>query len=85
MYLFIYSFIHLLTHHSMVMPSADPIQWREETERVSQRLKEKDTVVEKTGEWRGHLAMLRDYTNKGEINSKSLKSKITENRSEELV
>ena len=63
----------------MVMPSADPIQWREETERVSQRLKEKDTVVEKTGEWRGHLAMLRDYTNKGEINSKSVKSKNTEN------
>ena len=63
----------------MVMPSADPIQWREETERVSQRLKEKDTVVEKTGEWRGHLAMLRDYTNKGEINSKSVKSKSTEN------
>ena len=79
MYLFIYSFIHLLTHHSMVMPSADPIQWREETERVSQRLKEKDTVVEKTGEWRGHLAMLRDYTNKGEINSKSVKLKNTEN------
>ena len=65
----------------MVMPSADPIQWREETERVSQRLKEKDTVVEKTGEWRGHLAMLRDYTNKGEINSKSVKSKNTENTS----
>ena len=63
----------------MVMPSADPIQWREETERVSQRLKEKDTVVEKTGEWRGHLAILRDYTNKGEINSKSVKSKNTEN------
>ena len=28
----------------MVMPSADPIQWREETERVSQRLKEKKRV-----------------------------------------
>ena len=63
------------------MPSMDPTQWIEETERVALRLKNKEIVNKINGDWNGHLSILKDYVNNdGQNNINNLINKKSINR-----
>ena len=51
------------------MPSMDPTQWKEETERVAIRLKNKEVAHKLNGDWNGHLSILKDYINNDSQNN----------------
>ena len=57
--------------NSMLVPSSDPTQWREETERVANKLKNADTKNIISGSWMGHLTVLKEFVKNSNISSSS--------------
>ena len=55
----------------MLVPSTDPAQWREETERVANKLKNEDTKNIISGTWMGHLTVLKEFVKNSNIRSSS--------------
>lgn len=55
----------------MLVPSSDPTQWREETERVANKLKNADTKNIISGSWMGHLTVLKEFVKNSNISSSS--------------
>ena len=55
----------------MLVPSTDPTQWREETERVANKLKNEDTKNIISGTWMGHLTVLKEFVKNSNISSSS--------------
>jgi hypothetical protein len=47
----------------------DPAQWREETERVSIKLKNLNSISHLGGDWMDHLSMLKEYIQKSNFDS----------------
>ena len=62
-----------------MMPSMDPIQWKEETERVAIRLKNLENSIKMNGDWNSHLLILKDYI-KNNNNNNSIRNKSISNK-----
>jgi hypothetical protein len=76
----------------MLMPCMDPVQWREETERVASKLKSEDARIRQATDSRDHLSVLKQFARSEGVHkdtgdnilSKSTTSRRMENGSKDL-
>ena len=75
----LHSYICTTYVRSMLMPSMDPIQWREEAERVVSKLKNGTSQNRLSENWVDHLTVLKNYVTDNEFmclnNNKKINNK----------